>query len=97
MSGGSGQVDWRHCGVPVHDRERGLLFRMAMIDERSNGWGFVSEARRADQPTICAANPDSPTHIVECGGSGDTRNASTFPGAACVPYATLTIDFDDAL
>ena len=76
MSEGKRQDYWRRFVVPKSETESGLLFQITMIDEWSGGWEFVSEARYADQPTICGSNCDPSVHIVECGRASVTRKVS---------------------
>lgn len=60
---------WRRFVVPKSERSRGLGFQLAMIDEWTNHWEFVGEARYADDPVVSKRNEDPTRHIVEVGTS----------------------------
>lgn len=61
---------WRRFVVPKSERSRGLGFQLAMVDEWTNSWEFVGEARYADDPLVSKQNDDPSRHIVEVGASG---------------------------
>ncbi len=67
---------WRRFVVPKSELSRGLGFQLAMIDEWTDHWEFVGEARYADLPLVSKLNDDPSRHIVEVGSNAITRQAS---------------------